>query len=154
VLADVELPSFTTHFDGGEADLDYPVEFDRVKALNFKRQGDVSPALCQQLQQTSQQRVQGSENFQKLTRNIARFEEQKSKKTVALQEAKFMKERAELNADKEEEEAYKKMNDTKNRGIERDFYLDEILAVTADYMNLESAAKTPMVQSGEQRVRQ
>jgi len=142
VLADVEIPSITTHFEGGEADLDYPVEFDRVKGLNFNRQGDVGPALCQQLQQLSQQRVQGSESFQKLIRNIARYEEQKSKKIATLQEEKFLKERTELNADKEEEETYKKLNDSsKKKGIERDYYLDEVLGVTADYLNLEAAAK-------------
>ena len=33
VLADVELPSLTTHLDVGEADLDYPVAFDQVAPL-------------------------------------------------------------------------------------------------------------------------
>ena len=37
VLSDVELPSLTTHLDVGEADLDYPVEFDKVEPLHFKR---------------------------------------------------------------------------------------------------------------------
>ncbi len=32
VLADIELPSLTTHLDVGEADLDYPVDFDKVDA--------------------------------------------------------------------------------------------------------------------------
>ena len=66
VLADVELPSVTTHLDVGEADLDYPVPFDSVAPLQYKHYDYVSPAICDQLRQLSQQRVQASEKFQKV----------------------------------------------------------------------------------------
>ena len=36
VVADIELPSLTTHMDVGEADLDYPLAFDRVPAAQFR----------------------------------------------------------------------------------------------------------------------
>ena len=45
VLADIELPSLTTHLDVGEADLDYPVAFDHIDAREFKRFGLVNRGL-------------------------------------------------------------------------------------------------------------
>jgi carboxyl-terminal processing protease len=141
VLSDIELPSITTHLDVGEADLDYPLSFDRVEPLKYKEYDDVTPTICKQLQQLSEQRVKGSKEFQKVERDIVRYKEQKAKKQVTLNEAKFVKERAELNADKEEEKAIEKHSEMNNDAIERDYYLDEILAITADYLNLEHLAK-------------
>lgn len=141
VLADIELPSRTSHYDVGEADLDYPVEFDRVDPLNFKRYGLVNPTICNQLRQLSEQRLQSSEDFQKEQRKIARLEEQKKKKSVTLNEEKFLKERAEWNADEEEEKAIEKLNDPNRNGIERDYYLNEVLAIATDYLNLQYVAK-------------
>ena len=37
VVADIELPSLTTHLDVGEADLDYPLPFDQVDPADFKQ---------------------------------------------------------------------------------------------------------------------
>ena len=111
VLADVELPSLSSHLNVGEADLDYPVAFDRVEPLSFKRFNEVSPPVVDQLRRLSEQRCAASEKFQKVLRNIARYKEQKAKKYVTLNEAKFLKERADLDADKEEEKAMDKLND-------------------------------------------
>ncbi len=141
VLSDIELPSLTSHLDVGEADLDYPVKFDKVDPLNFRRFGYVTPALCQQLRQLSQARVKNSPKFQKDLQDVARFEEQKKKKYVTLNQDKFLKERAELNSDKEEEKTIEKLNDPNGNKIERDYYLDEVLAITVDYTRLLSAAK-------------
>ena len=141
VLADVELPSLTTHLDVGEADLDYHLPFDKIPPARFQRFDDVDPAVCDQLRRLSQQRVQSSEKFQKVLRNIARYKDYKAKKYQTLNEAKFLKERAELNADKEEEDVIGKHSGLNNTGIERDYYLDEALAITADYANLEHLAK-------------
>jgi carboxyl-terminal processing protease len=142
VLADVELPSITTHMtDVSESDLDYALPFDKVASLGFQRFDDVNPAVCDQLRRLSEQRVQNSEKFQKVVRNIFRYKQQKAKRYVTLNEAKFLKERAELNADKEEESALDNLNDLSD-DINRDYYLDEILAITADFMNPRSLAKS------------
>ena len=75
-------------------------------------------------------------------RNIARYKEQKAKKYVTLNEAKFLKECAEGDADKDEEAIMEKLSDINNTGIKRDFYLDEVLAITADYIgSLKQVAK-------------
>ena len=136
MLADVELPSLTTHLDVGEADLDYPVAFDRVEPQPFTPFNLVNPTVVDQLRRLSEQRCNASEKFQKVVRNIARYKEQKAKKYGTLNEAKFLKERAELDADKEEEKVLDQLNDPTSSGIKRDFYLDEVLDVTADYLGL------------------
>ncbi len=60
---------------------------------------------------------------------------------MTLNEAKFLKERAELDVDKEEGNAMEKLNDP-STGIKRDYYLDEVLAITADYLGgLKQVAK-------------
>jgi carboxyl-terminal processing protease len=142
VLSDIELPSLTNHLDHvGEADLDYPLEFSTVKPLLHNDFKEVNEGLCNRLRQLSQQRVQASKKFQDVARDIGRYKEQKAKKYVTLNEEKFTKERAELNADKEEEKAIEKHNDTNKTGIERDYYLDEALAIAIDYLNLERATK-------------
>ncbi|MGA2031403.1 MAG: carboxy terminal-processing peptidase [Thermoguttaceae bacterium] len=141
VLADVELPSLTTHLDVGEADLDYSLPFDKVEPASFTRFGYVAPDVVAQLRQLSAKRCAAAEKFQKVLRNIARYKEQKAKKYVTLNEAKFLKERSELNADKEEEKTIEKLESAATNEIERDYYLDEAMAITADYMGLRQVAK-------------
>ena len=137
VGADLELPSLTTHLDVGEADLDFPVKFDTVEEKDHKRFGYVSQAVIDRLAQLSAQRRKNSEDFQKVLRNIARYTEQKQRKYMSLNEAKFMKEREEFSADKEEQDTLEKLNGLDEPAIERDYYLNEALAITVDYLKLK-----------------
>ena len=61
-----------------------------------------------------------------------------------------MKEREELNADKEEKETLEKIHDPDKPSIERNFYLNEALAITLDYLKLAAAgrATSPTAQVG------
>jgi len=136
----VELPSLTTHLDVGEKDLDYPVAFDQVEPLKFPKLGYVNDAIINQLQLQSAQRRKDSEDFRKVLENIARYNDQKDRKFVTLNEEKFMKERAELNADKEEEKKIEELNESNGLEIKRDYYLDEALAIAADYLSQLRAA--------------
>ena len=139
VVSDVELPSISTHLkDVSEADLDYSLPFDKVAPQPFKKFDRVNPTLVDQLRRLSAARCTASKDFQKVERNIVHYREQVAKKSVTLNEAKFLKERAELNADKEEEKAIEKLNDNP---IERDFYLEEVFNITTDYMNQLQVAK-------------
>jgi len=139
VLADIELPSIIAGLAEGEAQLDYPLEFDKVEPQNYKRFGNVNPTVCDQLRRLSEQRTQSSEKFQKTVRTAARYDEQKRKKTMTIQEEKFLKERAELQADREQEDKdFDKL--AEHNGIERDYYLDEVLAIVSDYLNIQYVA--------------
>ena len=141
VLAHIELPSLTTHLDVGEADLDYAVAFDEVEPLRLKSFDFVNETICKRLEDSSKQRRKNSEDFQKVDKNITRYLEQKARKHVTLNEEKFLKERSELNADKEEKEAIEEINGPDKPAIERNYYLDETLAITVDYLDLRRVAQ-------------
>lgn len=139
VLADVELPSLSTHLDVGESDLDFPMPFDNVKPAKFEKFDYVDEAICDRLSYLSSQRRTKSEDFQRVLKNIDRYLERKERKTITLNEAKFLAEMAEINADKEEKETIEEMSDTGGDGIKRTYYLDEALAITLDYLELAAA---------------
>ncbi len=137
VLSDLPLPSLTSHMDVGEADLEYSVDFDRVPAANYQKNSQVNLDILAELRARSQTRREGNADFQKLSRNIARYDTQKQKKSVTLNEAAFMKEREELDADKEDEKQFEEQLDYSARPVvDRNFYFDEVLNIAVDYIQL------------------
>jgi carboxyl-terminal processing protease len=144
VVADVELPSITSHLDVGEADLDFSLAFDRVEPMDFKPYGFVNKAVVDQLKQLSATRVSNSSDFQKRIRDIARYEDQKKRKYVTLNEKKFMAERADLNADKEEEKKIEEIAEGSSTEIKRDYYLNEAMALVADYLKVIAPVQNTM----------
>ena len=134
VLADVELPSITTHMDVGESDLDYALAFDQVPAQTYQKFNLVSPAVVKYLKQASAVRCAQSEDFQKTVKKIECYLKNKDKSNITLNEKKFFEERAELIPEEEEK---KQLEDTiKQDGtdIEETPYLREALDITADYV--------------------
>ena len=73
----------------------------------------------------------------KLNGKIAKYVEQKKLKTVSLNAEKFKARRKELNADDEDKSLIEDQLDSDDR-IEREFYLDEVLRITSDYVDLLS----------------
>ena len=145
VLADIEWPSLTTHLEKiAEADLDYAMPFDRVEPVPHKNYEMIHPEWIRQLAARSTERCNASPDFQKVIKTIERYKVQKAKKTVTLNEQKFLAERAELNVEEEEKKKIEENVEPKSGGIRRDFYLDEALAITVDYLEL-LRAKTPAV---------
>lgn len=136
VVADIELPSLTTHYDVGEADLDYAVAFDQVEPAPHKKYGQVNDAIRKQLQLLSSKRLEKSDDFKRVQHNIELYLAQKDRKYITLNEEKFRAELDELDADKEEREALEDVVDGNESGIEREMYLDEVIAITVDYLNL------------------
>lgn len=143
VLADVVLPSITNEMDGiSESDLDYAIEFDRVNAAPFQAYDRVPGDLLAGLQSLSAERRSASDEFAKLERNLNRYRTQKEKKYVTLNEEIFLKERAELDAEKEEEKTLEDQMDAVERPIvEKSFYFDEVLDIARDYVQLEEERK-------------
>jgi carboxyl-terminal processing protease len=134
VVADIELPSITTHLDVGEADLEYSLPFDRVAATRYPMFPLVEKPVVQDLNSRSEARVAKSSDFQKVARSITRYEEQKKHKRITLNEKAFLELNKEVNAEKEEEKMINPTPDAK--GIQRTFYLDEVLNITVDYVGL------------------
>jgi carboxyl-terminal processing protease len=143
VLADITIPSLTTHMDIGEADLDYAVEFDRVPPAKFENFGLVNAETISKLRQASEERRKANEKFQTLAKNIETFREQKERKSVSLNEKVFFERRDELDAEKAEEEEIlgTEEDQDKHEIVKKDFYFDEVLAITQDYLRaLDSSA--------------
>jgi carboxyl-terminal processing protease len=151
VVSDVELPSLTTHLDVGESDLDYALKFNRVDSLPHDVYPMVDSGIIDGLRQRSQQRISKSEYFAKANRKIAQYAEQKDRKTVTLNKEKFLKERAELDSDKEQEELFDSMTDPTRPVYQMNGYGEEALDVAVDYLNLLggnriAVARPPMAQ--------
>ena len=140
VLSDIELPSVTTHLDVGEADLDYALPFDRVNPADFEKSDRVDESMIDRLRDLSSQRRKDSKEFQEVLKKIDGYLRRKEKKTLPLNEAKFMAEIEERKADKEERKKLEDMTDPGKSGIKRDYYLNEALAITVDYLQVNMVA--------------
>lgn len=136
VLADISLPSITDHMDVSEADLDYALEFDQVRPAPYGVYNMADPKMTQSLTAASQTRISQSEEFKKLLRRIDRYKEQKAKKRVTLNEQEFFAERAEFDAEKEDEKQLEDQAVASDEVVKRDFYMNEVLAIAADYARL------------------
>ncbi|MCO6458635.1 MAG: carboxy terminal-processing peptidase [Pirellulaceae bacterium] len=134
VLADIVLPSLTNHMDVSESDLDYALEFDQVPAVSYDKYNMVDEALLNKLRSSSLERRRGSTDFAKLLQNIDRYVEQKERKSVNLKEETFFARRAELNAEEEDEKQIDEQINRDGKGVKRDFYFNEVMAITVDYL--------------------
>ena len=136
VLADIVLPSIIDHMDVSETDLDYALEFDKVPAATYNKLDLTPPKLIAELKDFSKQRVEKSADFAKLAKNIARYDEQKKKKEIPLNEKKYLARRAELDSEKEDEKTFEEQQNGTKEVFKRDFYSNETLAITLDYLRL------------------
>ncbi|WP_347243308.1 carboxy terminal-processing peptidase [Thermogutta sp.] len=142
VLADIELPSLTNHLEGiSESDLDYALPFDRIQPAKYQVYSDVNSAVVDFLKKRSEERVNNSPDFQKVKQDIERYLAQREKKTVPLQEEKFMAQVKELNADKEEEKRLRALDEGSEEGIKRDYYLEEVFQIMTDYLQQRVVAQ-------------
>lgn len=141
VLADVDLPSLTSQYDVGESSLDYALKFDQVPAAPYATSDMVNDAMIDRLRSLSAERRKGSSEWAKVIQNITRYNEQKKRKRVPLNEQKFMAERADLNADKEEERELDELNKPSDPvyKFKRDYYDNEVLNITVDYLQMLKA---------------
>jgi carboxyl-terminal processing protease len=134
VKSDVELPSITTHLPVGESDLDYAVAFDRLPAATFAGTGRLNDAMLKTLREQSRGRINGNAEFQKLAKDIERYERRKKEKTISLVEAEFERQWNEGKAAEDEEKKLEEMESPKRPVVKRDFYFDEAMNVVVDYL--------------------
>lgn len=132
VLADVTLPSITDHMDVSEADLDHALAFDKIPTARFDNFDQVTPAVVNRLKEASAARRAHSDDFKKLQNNIDKYLEQKAKKEIPLNEKKFLARREELDSEKEEER--KLEPPSSDVIVDRDFYFNECIGITLDYL--------------------
>jgi len=136
VLADVSLPSITANMDIAESDLDFAIEFDRVSAAEYEPYDMVNEPIVKSLRQLSAERRSKDEEFIERMADIEKYIEQKERKVMPLHIEAFKAQREELNKDEEEEEQIKEQTEGDEKIFEQDYYNDEILAITRDYVTL------------------
>ena len=139
VKSDIELPSITNHLPVGEADLDHAIPFDRIDSAEFTSTDKVTDSMVKILRERSAERVAADEEFLELATDIARYEERKNEKTISLLESDFVREWNEGTAAEKEEEKRQEENAGPRRPVvTRDFYFDEAMRVTTDYLAILS----------------
>ena len=141
VLSDIVLPSITDKMDVSEKDLDYPVEWDSVPSAQPKNFGLVKPEWLKKLQDDSMSRIADSEKFGKKQDQIKAYVEQKNRKMATLNEKKYLARREKLNAEKEDQKTIEDQVNHSNLEIKRDYYLDEVLQITVDYLKMLKGKK-------------
>jgi carboxyl-terminal processing protease len=101
--------------------------------------------LLERLRANSVARIEKNTEFDKLLRQIEAYKKQKDEKFVSLNEKSFFERRKELNAEEEDEKLMTEGSKDKDKVFDKNFYTDEILNVTRDYvealleLNLASA---------------
>ena len=139
VKSDVELPSITNHLPVGEADLDHAIPFDRIDSAEFTSTDKVTDSMVKILRERSAERVAADEEFLELATDIARYEERKNEKTISLLESDFVREWNEGKAvKKKKRKGRRKMRAHGVQVVTRDFYFDEAMRVTTDYLAILS----------------
>ena len=153
VTSDVVLPSVIDHLDLGEAYLDNALPFDRIPEAPHVRVRQIDNRIRSELQSSSQARVAQSEEFQMVQEAIRRSLERKSRKTISLNEDVLRKEREadeklatavdELEDDPSEAEAEdpdskdeegETEEEEEEEAFPQNFYNDEVLQITLDYL--------------------
>lgn len=134
VLSDIVLPSIYDKMDIAESDLDYAIEFDTVPSARITSYDRVNEEMVQELNKKSMERVAQDSEFQSWITKIKHYVEQKERKSVSLNEVTYMANRAQLNSESVEETAAEEQTRPK-REIKRDYYLDEVMRITNDYVD-------------------
>jgi len=147
VKSDVELPSLTTHLPVGEGDLDHAIAFDKVPAATFQPSGRVSDDMLKTLRDRSVVRVQADPEFAKVAKDIAQYEKRKNEKTISLVESEFEKQWNEGKAAEDEEKKLAEVEDPKRPVVKRDFYFNEAMKVTVDYLNMLAGGAAGLARS-------
>lgn len=143
VVSDVELPYRTSHWEVGESDLDYAVDFDRIRPMQHANYRNATADIVSELQKRSSARCAESEFFIEERRKIERYLEQKENPMITLNKEKFLAERAEVNSQKDQEEIYDKLQDDDKPVFPVAPYTDavvpyndELVSVALDYLEL------------------
>jgi len=133
VLSDVELPFRTSHWEVGESDLDFAMQFDRIRPLQHANYRSATAQVISQLKLNSAARCDQSEFFSAELLKIERYLEQKENPMVTLNKEKFLAEREKL---KDQEDYFEDMQDDTRPVFPTTPYNEELIAISLDYLEL------------------
>lgn len=134
VAADIILPSVISKMPVAEGDLEYALAHDRINPAQHNLYRMVPTDLVNSLRASSQQRVAADEEFIELMRRIGLYVEQKDLKTISLNEDKFMQRRAEMKAQKDEQEKEVESQLGSEEIFHDTFYNQEVLNIAQQYI--------------------
>jgi len=126
VYADLVLPSIKVITVEDFTQNRTAIGFDRVSPIAHDVYGMLDRAVWQTLQDRSRARRHSSPEFQKQMKGIDQERHRRRQLLISLNEQKFLEQRMPLDSP---------ANVSDHPG-ERDYYLNEVLAVAADYVNL------------------
>jgi len=135
VEPDIVLPSFTDALEGiMESDLDNALTLRRVdKDPDFAPKNYVSPQIIAELKRRSENRVRECQDFDKQIEKAVAYKEDRAKRRIPLNEITYMEEFKRFDTEEWEQEELEELI-SKESKIKRDFYVEEVLALTADYV--------------------
>lgn len=148
VRSDIVLPSLIDNMDLGESFLDDAMAFDKTEIAPFAPLDLVNLQILKSLKQSSSKRVVTDKDFKEKQSEIDKYLKKKDQKTISLVEAVRRKELQDDKAKekeekkKAEEEKAKKDPKAEKDIFKKDYYNDEILNITVDYMNVLKNMKT------------
>ena len=125
--SDIALPSRTDFLFEGKQDPKGALAFDRIPKAGFQPVGRENEAKMAKLRKQSEARLKKSEDFQKVLNASEIFEERTRDKKVSLVEAEFAKQWKAAGDDSNNSP------DKPRNGIVRDYYLDEVMNIAADF---------------------
>jgi carboxyl-terminal processing protease len=142
VVSDIELPSQMSEWEGiGESDLDYALKFDRVLPLPHDNYPLAGAQVIEELRRRSQERCAKDEYFVAEKKRIERYIERKKDPTLTLNKEKFLREREELNTEKEQEDLFEDLQTNDRPVFAKNPYNDEVVAIALDYLELLGDAR-------------
>ena len=104
VMSDVVLPQLTAEIDNSEADLDFALPHDVISPTRFSKYNMVNGAILADLRDKSLERVRTSDGFARVLKRVELYRQQKEEELISLNRDEFLRRRAELDAQREEEE--------------------------------------------------
>jgi carboxyl-terminal processing protease len=138
VMSDIVLPKLTAEIDNGEADLDYSLPHDTIPSARFSKVNMVNSAMLAELRNRSAERVRESPGFDRILKRIELYRQQKEEDFISLNREEYLRRRAEVDAQREEEEQFLDSQLPKKEVFRNDDYHREVLRIAADYFNLLS----------------
>lgn len=136
VMSDIVLPKLTAEIDNGEADLDYALPHDIIPAAKFTKYNMVNSSILSELRSRSKERVRECDGFDKILRRIELYRQQKEEEYISLNRDEYLRRRAEVDAQREEEEQLLDSQIPKKEVFRKDDYHREVLNISRDYFDL------------------
>ncbi len=134
VAADIILPSVISKMPVAEGDLEYALAHDSINPTKHDLYRMVPTDLVNSLRANSQERIASNKEFSELMRRIGLYVEQKDLKTISLNEEKFMQRRAEMKAQKDEQEKEIESQIGSEEVYHDSFYNEEVLNIAQQYI--------------------